>query len=32
VVNEGIYGTHVGIGMAQKAPHIDFISQALKWV
>ncbi|MEH2067805.1 MAG: hypothetical protein V7K47_06500 [Nostoc sp.] len=30
VVNEGIDGTHVGIGMAQKAPHIDFISQALK--
>ncbi|MEH2083605.1 MAG: hypothetical protein V7K89_27630 [Nostoc sp.] len=30
VVNEGIYGTHVGIGMAQKAPHIDFISQVLE--
>ena len=30
VVNEGIYGTHIGIGMAQKAPHIDFISQTLE--
>ncbi|MCP2731261.1 hypothetical protein [Limnofasciculus baicalensis] len=30
VLNEGVYGTHVGIGMAQKAPHIDFISQTLK--
>ncbi len=32
VVNEGIYGTHVGIGMGQKAPHIDFISQVLKLI
>lgn len=32
VVNEGIYGTHIGIGMAQKAPHIDFISQNLKLI
>jgi hypothetical protein len=30
VLNEGVYGTHIGIGMAQKCPHIDFISKTLK--
>ncbi|MDZ8239476.1 MAG: hypothetical protein RMZ69_20395 [Nostoc sp. ChiQUE01a] len=32
IMNQGIYGTHIGIGMAQKCPYIDFISQSIKLV
>ncbi|MFO5438859.1 MAG: hypothetical protein ACLBM4_09365 [Dolichospermum sp.] len=30
IMNQGVYGTHIGIGMAQKSPYIDFISQSIK--
>ncbi|MHC5915378.1 MAG: hypothetical protein ACYTXE_31280 [Nostoc sp.] len=30
IMNQGVYGTHVGIGTAQNSPYIDFISQSLK--
>ncbi|OGT64434.1 MAG: hypothetical protein A3J38_02060 [Gammaproteobacteria bacterium RIFCSPHIGHO2_12_FULL_45_9] len=30
VANEGAYGMHIALGMAQTAPHIDFISTELK--
>ncbi|MGF1740296.1 hypothetical protein L4C34_04280 [Vibrio profundum] len=29
VSNEGIYGTHIGLGLGDIAPHIDFISKDL---
>lgn len=29
VANEGVYGTHLGIGMANKCPHIDFIQAGI---
>lgn len=29
VANEGVYGTHLGIGMANKCPHIDFIKAGI---
>lgn len=30
IMNQGVYGTHIGIGMAQNSPYIDFISQSIK--
>ncbi|MEH2083604.1 MAG: hypothetical protein V7K89_27625 [Nostoc sp.] len=30
IMNQGVYGTHIGIGMAQSSPYIDFISQSMK--
>ncbi|NEO75447.1 hypothetical protein [Moorena sp. SIO4G3] len=32
VMNEGIYGMHLGTGIPNKSPHIDFISKTLKLV
>ncbi|GET38949.1 hypothetical protein [Microseira wollei] len=32
LMNQGMYGMHLGIGMAQKCPYIDFISQTIKLV
>jgi hypothetical protein len=30
IMNQGVHGMHIGIGMAQKSPYIDFISQSIK--
>ncbi len=32
VMNEGIHGMHLGTGIPNKSPHLDFISQTLKLV
>lgn len=32
VMNEGIYGMHLGTGIPNRSPHIDFISETLKIV
>lgn len=30
IMNQGVHGMHIGIGMAQKSPYIDFISQSIQ--